>query len=105
MTLIRFCFINTKAAIKTASSELIEDNSEYGKGSKGGICEKIPAFTMPQPAKIRIWRMTNEIVPIKPPIASVMAPLRELGRRASFSTRMIFSAFSPTDAGAPSFDS
>jgi len=41
---IRFCFISTKAAIKTASSEVIEDASEYGNGSKGGICKIIPAF-------------------------------------------------------------
>lgn len=46
--------------------------------------------------------MTNEIVPTKPPIVSVTASLRERGRRVSLSTRMTFSTFSATDAGARS---
>jgi hypothetical protein len=43
---------------------------------------------------------TNEIVPTKPPITSVMASLRERGRWVSFSTRRTVSTFSATDAGA-----
>jgi hypothetical protein len=40
------------------------------------------------------------IVPTNPPTASVMASLRERGRSVSLSTRMTFSTFSATDAGA-----
>jgi hypothetical protein len=63
----------------------------------------LPAFTKIQAANATIWSRTSEIVPIKPPIASVMATLRERGWSASFSTAIIFSTLLATDAGAPSF--
>ena len=39
---MRFCFISTNAASKTASSEVIDDNNGYRDGSNGGRARRIP---------------------------------------------------------------
>src|SRR5690242_13587373 len=64
---MRFCFISTKPASKTASSEVIEDSNGEGKGSNGASCGTFPAFTTIQPTKAVSCATTNEIVPTKPP--------------------------------------
>jgi hypothetical protein len=53
---------------------------------------------------VMICQTTKATVPTKPPIASVTASRPERRSRASFSTRIILSMFSATDAGALSFD-
>src|ERR1700747_565400 len=97
-----FCFIRMKAAIKTASREVIADSN--GKGSKGVIHGIFPAFTITQPPDAKICSATNAIVPTNSLIASVSASLLDRGCRASFSTRITVSMFSATDSGARPFD-
>src|SRR4051794_6101314 len=89
----------TKPDLRSRSGRPLQETFFYKKREAASPAPKLYWSDRSELIRILVWCLSTAA---RRPIVSVTASLRERGRRVSLSTRMTFSTFSATDAGARS---